>query len=78
MCCSSARSQRLIVEECLLYVCSFAVFMCLRDDHQLDNATQGIWQTPSFAGCYSKQASRYDRTSREHPELVGESDISDE
>jgi len=72
MVCSSARAQRLIVEECLKYVIFNygRVLPFLRLYFQVDCPEKGLWKAPSFTGRYPKQVGGYDISGRERTELA--------
>jgi hypothetical protein len=72
MVCSSVRSQRLILEECLKYVIfnHVQVLSFLTLNFQVDCPEKGLWKTATFTGRYSKQASGHDVPGRERTELA--------
>jgi hypothetical protein len=76
MCCSAARSQRSVVEECL----KCALFCSL--PHSSDSATQvdfpaqSIRQASDLTACHSSQTCSNDITRGERAELAGEYHVS--
>lgn len=76
MCCSSARGQRSIVEECLKYVESVSYFPFLQRT-QMGDSTDGFWEALDITSRDSLQACRNDSTDGECTKLAGKHHVPD-
>src|SRR5262245_41490137 len=81
MCSCSARSQRLIVEECLkfvvfLHIGLFHLFL-MAFPMQMDISTKSFWKTSEFTSCHSQQNGWHDLSCGGLPSMVGERHLSD-
>ena len=80
MCCTNARGQRAVVEECMKCVSlrfhSCPILTLLRV-MQVGKPAQGVWQAASLARGHPKQARCDDLANRECAELAGEHHLPD-
>jgi len=77
MCCSSARAQRLVVEECLKYIDFVLLYYPSDGELQVGDSAEGLREAVDLASCYSLQARWHDSTRGKCAELAGEHNISD-